>query len=194
METLVLIIHVAAALGIEQLLSTHARPLAECEVDDLWRGRLHVELQLLETLSKQIAVVDRKLEELGRGDDRVKLLQTVPGVGPRLAEAVVSHLDDPHRFRTARQVSAYAGLVPKQLESGTMKRVRSVIAASAASGSMLIVSGSISTKMGTAPKCKMGVTVAIKVLGGTMTSSPGCIPAAANAICRAPVPLLVATP
>jgi transposase len=110
-------------IGVAQLLSTHARPLAECEVDDLWRGRLHVELELLEALSKQIAIVDKKLEELGRSDDRVKLLQTVPGVGPRLAEAVVCHLDDPHRFKNARQVSAYAGLVPKQLESGTMKRV-----------------------------------------------------------------------
>ena len=109
--------------GVEQLLSTHARPLAECEVDDLWRGRLHVELQLLDALSKQIALVDKKLEELGRTDDRVKLLRTVPGVGPRLAEAVVAHLDDPTRFKNARQVSAYAGLVPKQLESGTMRRV-----------------------------------------------------------------------
>ena len=109
--------------GVEQMLSVHARPLEQCQIDDLWRGRLHVELQLLEAMSKQIALVDRKLEELGRGDDRVKLLQSVPGVGPRLAEAVVAHLDDPHRFKTARQVSAYAGLVPKQLESGTMKRV-----------------------------------------------------------------------
>jgi transposase len=109
--------------GIEQLLSTHARPLEQCAIDDLWRGRLHVELELLEALSRQIKRVDKKLEELGRGDDRVKLLQTVPGVGPRLAEAVVAHLDDPHRFRSARQVGAYAGLVPKQFESGTMKRV-----------------------------------------------------------------------
>lgn len=114
-------------VGVAQLLSAHARPLAACEVDDLWRGRLHVELELLDALldalSKQIALVDKKLDELGRCDARVKLLQTVPGVGPRLAEAVVAHLDDPHRFRSARQVGAYAGLVPKQLESGTMKRV-----------------------------------------------------------------------
>jgi transposase len=109
--------------GIEQLLSTHARPLEQCAIDDLWRGRLQVELELLEALARQIKRVDKKLEQLGQSDPRVKLLQTVPGVGPRLAEAVVAHLDDPHRFRTARQVSAYAGLVPKQLESGTMKRV-----------------------------------------------------------------------
>ncbi len=111
-------------VGIEQLLSTHARPLDQCADElDLWRGRLHVELQVLEALSKQIALVDKKLEALGRSDQRVKLLQSVPGVGPRLAEAVVAHLDDPHRFKNARQVSSYAGLVPKQLESGTMKRV-----------------------------------------------------------------------
>jgi transposase len=51
--------------------------------------------------------------------------QTVPGVGPRLAETVVAHvahLDDPHRFKSARQVASYAGLVPKQFESGTIKR------------------------------------------------------------------------
>lgn len=108
--------------GIEQL-AAFARELASCEIDDLWRGRLHVEIQLLESIAAQIRQVDKKLDELGRQDHRVKLLQTVPGVGPRLAETVVTHLDDPHRFKTARQVSAYAGLVPKQLESGTMKRV-----------------------------------------------------------------------
>jgi transposase len=108
--------------GIEQL-AEHARPLAACDIDNLCRGRLHVELALLQSLAQQIHELEKKLDSLGRQDEKVKLLQTAPGVGPRLAEAVVSHLDDPHRFQTARQVSAYAGLVPKQLESGTMKRV-----------------------------------------------------------------------
>jgi transposase len=97
--------------------------LPQCEsIDDLWRGRLHVELQLLESLDGQIAQVDQKLDALGVKDDRVRLLQSVPGVGPRLAETVVAHLDDPHRFKTAGQVASYAGLVPKQFESGTIKR------------------------------------------------------------------------
>mgnify|MGYP003577304922 CR=1 FL=1 len=43
-------------------------------------------------------------------------------MGPRLAETVVAHLDDPHRFKSARHVASYAGLVPKQSESGTIKR------------------------------------------------------------------------
>lgn len=108
--------------GIEQI-AEEARPLSECaSVDDLWRGRLHAELQLLEALNQQIAQVDGKLDALGSQDDRVQLLQSVPGVGPRLAETVVAHLDDPRRFKTAGQVASYAGLVPKQFESGTIKR------------------------------------------------------------------------
>ena len=45
-----------------------------------------------------------------------------PGVGPRLAETVVAVIDDPKRFKNAKQVGAYAGLVPRQIESGTMTR------------------------------------------------------------------------
>ena len=108
-------------IGIKQI-AQEAKPLGECQdVLQLWRGRLHIELQFLESLDTQLRVIDKRLDALA--DERVKRLQTVPGVGPRLAEAVVYHLDDPHRFKNARQVSAYAGLVPKQFESGTMKRV-----------------------------------------------------------------------
>ena len=33
------------------------------------------------------------------------------------------HLDDPHRFKSANHVASYAGLVPKQIESGQMSRL-----------------------------------------------------------------------
>ncbi len=35
----------------------------------------------------------------------------IPGVGPRTAEILVACIDDPHRFKKGRQVSAYFGLV-----------------------------------------------------------------------------------
>jgi transposase len=108
--------------GIAQLKS-ESKLLGKCSVDELWRGRLHVELELLQMLDEQLKLVDRKLDALGSEDERIARLQQVKGVGPRLAEALVVHLDDPHRFKNARQVSAYVGLVPKQFESGTMKRV-----------------------------------------------------------------------
>ena len=39
-------------------------------------------------------------------------------VRPRTAEAVVAYLNDPKRFRSGKQVSAYGGLVPRQYQSG----------------------------------------------------------------------------
>jgi transposase len=50
------------------------------------------------------------------------LLETTPGLGRRTAEAVAAHLGDPHRFAGAKQVGAYAGLVPREYQSGTTDR------------------------------------------------------------------------
>ena len=50
------------------------------------------------------------------------LLRTIPGVGPRLAEAVAAWIDDPGRFANGRQVGCYAGLTPRRYQSGSMDR------------------------------------------------------------------------
>lgn len=46
-----------------------------------------------------------------------QLLRTVPGVGEVTAEVVVAELGDVDRFRSAKQVVAYAGLAPGRRES-----------------------------------------------------------------------------
>ena len=112
--------------GLAQLRAD-ARPLEGCDdVDalDLWRGRLHAELALMDAADAQLRVLDARLDQLADTDPRVALLQTVKGVGPRLAEAVVLHVgDDPRRFRSGDHVASYAGLVPKQLTSGETVRL-----------------------------------------------------------------------
>ena len=99
-----------------------SRPLADVQADELWRGQLHIELQALEQVEGLLADVESKLESLAQADQRVEQLQSIPGVGPRLAEVVVATLDDATRFKSGKQVGAYAGLVPRQYESGTMSR------------------------------------------------------------------------
>ncbi|MEM6484101.1 MAG: IS110 family transposase [Pseudomonadota bacterium] len=89
---------------------------------DLWRLQLAWERDALEHAERQVALIESKLDSLAKADERVRRLRTIPGVGPRLAELVVAVIDDPHRFKNAKQVGAYAGLVPKQYESGTMSR------------------------------------------------------------------------
>jgi len=99
-----------------------ARPLLDASADELWRGQLHVELRALEQIESLIKPVEQKLEALASSDERVAQLQTIPGVGPRLSELLVAVIDDPHRFANGKQVGAYVGLAPRQIESGTMNR------------------------------------------------------------------------
>jgi transposase len=107
--------------GVKQI-AAEARKLAECSPLELWRGQLHEELEQLEAAEKNIASVESKLDELAVADERIKRLKTAPCVGPRLSELVVSALDDAKRFKTGRQVGAYAGLSPRQWQSGQSTR------------------------------------------------------------------------
>lgn len=98
------------------------KELPDCPSDELWRGMLALELKALEQVAEQVEAVEKKLDELAAANEHVKLLRTIPGVGPRLSEVVVAVIDEPGRFANGRQVGAYAGLVPKQYESGQSSR------------------------------------------------------------------------
>ncbi len=103
-------------------IDSFRKPLAQCKPNELWKGELDIELTLLDSLSEQLDIIIKKLEEIGKSDPRIARIQTIPGVGPRTAEILVACIDDPHRFENGRQVSAYFGLVPRQYQSGETDR------------------------------------------------------------------------
>jgi transposase len=108
--------------GLEKL-SQYRKPLAECDALSLWQGQLDIELTALERLWEELHAVDIHLTQIAKQDVRIQLLESIPGVGRRTAEVVVAYIDDPKRFKNARQVGAYAGLVPRQHQSGEMNRM-----------------------------------------------------------------------
>ncbi len=65
---------------------------------------------------------EQRLEQLAKANPHVQRLLQIPGVGRKTAEALVVAIDDPHRFKSGRQLSAYLGLVPKQYQSGQTDR------------------------------------------------------------------------
>jgi transposase len=75
-------------------LDLQARPLADCAPGELWRGMLYLALADYRHLLSQVAA----------------------------AEAIAAHLGDPRRFASGKQVSADAGLVPRQCQSGQTDR------------------------------------------------------------------------
>jgi transposase len=109
------------ALGLAGI-GQFARPLADCGPENLWRGELDLLLERLRFLDEQTREVEARLDTLAKSDSRVSLLMSVPGVGPRTAEVIAVHLFDAKRFHSADEVSAYAGLVPRQYQSGTTDR------------------------------------------------------------------------
>ena len=105
-----------------QKLKSMAVPISEISNDCLWRGQLWMELLQLEHVEHSLAEVTSALDSLGEENTAVQRLQSIPGVGPRLSEAIVAYLDSPERFDSGKQVGSYAGLTPKQYQSGSMDR------------------------------------------------------------------------
>jgi len=103
-------------------IAAHARPLADCGPEELWRGLLDLALAEYRQACELVAQAEARLDALAAADGGVRTLESIPGVGTRTAEAVVAHPHDPKRFRSGKQVSAYGGLVPRQFQSGEMDR------------------------------------------------------------------------
>jgi transposase len=80
-------------------------------------------LEEIETLIRQVRRIEQQLNRQAQQTSAVAQLRTIPGVGIRTAEAVAAFVDDPHRFRNAKVVGAYFGLVPCQDQSGDKNRL-----------------------------------------------------------------------
>jgi transposase len=84
--------------------------------------RVGVMLEELVDIQKKIDTVTAGLEAVGGKHSGVALLMTIPGVGPRTAEAFVAYVDDPHRFRSGT-VGSYFGLVPREDSTGNVRHL-----------------------------------------------------------------------
>ena len=105
-----------------EFLIENSKPLSQCSVEELWRGELHLELAQLESLEGHYKTIEKQLDQIAKTDAQIQRVQTIKGVGRVTAEAIVNFIDDPHRFKNARQLGAYAGMVPRQYQSGNTDR------------------------------------------------------------------------
>jgi transposase len=79
---------------------------------------LKEDLVLLDVLYAQIMATDGLLKELAKGDEIVRLLASVPGIGSFLSVLVRWEVEEMVRFRQAKKFAAYTGLVPSTYASG----------------------------------------------------------------------------
>jgi len=76
------------------------------------------DIKLLEAVRERISKSDKLVEELGRADERVKYLMSIPGIGKFFAVLICYEIDDINRFRTVKKLHAYVGIIPSTYASG----------------------------------------------------------------------------
>jgi transposase len=111
--------------GVEELLNVVA-DLTDKRLPEVARGCLAALGAQLRALKAQILEFDRQIMAWHRSNETSKRLDEIPGVGPALATALVASVADPKAFRSARNFSAWIGLVPKQHSSGGKDRLGSI--------------------------------------------------------------------
>jgi transposase len=99
--------------GRQRLQGLQLSVIAEQQRDEL--------LSLADELSRRILTVEQWLKEQARSDQRVRRLQTHPGVGLLTSLCLVHTLGDLSRFSSTRKVAAYVGFDPVEHSSAERK-------------------------------------------------------------------------
>jgi transposase len=98
--------------------------LADLELaDPNDRLRRDLALDRLEMLEAQVRRISEHLNRIARPHPGVALLRSIPGVGPRTAEAVVAYVDQASRFGRIKAIGRYFGIVPAQDASAQRNRM-----------------------------------------------------------------------
>jgi transposase len=82
------------------------------------RGFLRSYLQQLSTIVGQEEWVEGEMARLARERRDVELLMTIPGIDFYSALAIIGEIGEIHRFRDAKKLYSYAGVVPRADNSG----------------------------------------------------------------------------
>lgn len=98
-------------LAGEMAISRRIRELIE-DMRDEWRA-----------LDDRIGALDTEFADLARTDGSMKLLSTIPGIGPLNATAFVASVGKAETFNRGRNLAAWLGLVPRQMTTGGKPRL-----------------------------------------------------------------------
>lgn len=95
-------------------------------------GKLLLEEQLDELIDKQarmrklLTQIQESIKKNG-WEEQVKLLRSVPGIGPITSATLLAELGDIRRFKKLDQLASYVGLAPVVLSSGESSRVLGLV-------------------------------------------------------------------
>jgi transposase len=100
--------------------------------------------RLHSALSMELEQIDALLHERAKASEEVQRLMTIPAVGERVALMIHAWVGDVTRFKSARELASYAGLVPSVRQSGSTHSLGGITRmGSPALRSMLVQAGHV---------------------------------------------------
>ncbi len=108
--------------GVESLL----RIIGEHEdsrLPEVARSCLKALVAQLHLVKRQVLEADSRILAWHRSNETSRRLDSIPGVGPLVATALVASVPNPRAFKSGRDLAAWIGLVPKQNSSGGKERL-----------------------------------------------------------------------
>jgi transposase len=107
----------------EHIQQTARASIGVAFMADAARVELGCLLAQIEFLETQVTDVDQALEQL-LSQLPTQYLTTIPGIGPVTAAAIIGEIGDVHRFPSAENLVAYAGIDPSVYASGEFQGSR----------------------------------------------------------------------
>jgi transposase len=108
--------------GLKVLLAVISDPKDE-RLASLARSCLAGLVASLMTVEQEIGAGERQILLWHRSNEASRRLESIPGIGPLIATALVGSVADPSIFKSGREMAAWIGLVPKQNSTGGKARL-----------------------------------------------------------------------
>jgi len=108
--------------GVATLRAIIADPADE-RLPALARRCLESLAATLSTIEGEVASHERRIQAWHRSSEASRRLESIPGIGPIIATALIASVSDPAVFRSGRELAAWIGLVPRAKATGGKERL-----------------------------------------------------------------------
>ncbi|CAK6478051.1 IS110 family transposase [Peribacillus castrilensis] len=82
---------------------------------------LDMYINMLLEYKKHLSKLEDEIDALAKGIEECKVIQSIPGIGEKIAAKIISEIGEIDRFNHPKKLVAFAGIDPSVFESGTFK-------------------------------------------------------------------------
>lgn len=82
---------------------------------------MNMYIKMLLEYKKHLSDLEKEIDALAKSMEEYKILQSIPGIGEKIAATIISEIGEIDRFNHPKKLVAFAGIDPSVFESGTFK-------------------------------------------------------------------------